>query len=145
FCSWCGASRFIPYIDIRVVYGMVNNPVWKQPWVNPHEGVHIFLTNGESLKMWSDESDVMYHLIAEAVGGWWRRDGSGKAAVVQRGPRDPEGWLKVLQSVGARAVTDYRNASMSEELWRIVEDVAAPADARAGAAVALGRSLGEDG
>lgn len=144
--SWCGRSRFIPYVDIRIIHGLVEGS-FEAFSMNPHvyEGLLVTLVSGESLRSESADSAEMYRLLGEAVDGWWRREGSVRAAMVRRGPRDPAGWLELLKAIDARASSDYRNASMADELWRIVEDVAAPPDARAGAAVALRRSLGDEG
>lgn len=140
--SWLGRSRFIAYADILVV-----NMAWA--WESgawQQRGVQITLVDGEvvSLPVRGGGAPI-YERISEAVEAWWRRDGALETALVQRGPRDARGWLRALRSIGARATADYRSASMADDLWRIVEDVAAPADARAGAAIALRGALGDEG
>jgi hypothetical protein len=135
--TWLGASRFIAYADILVVNGMFR---FAEPC-----GVQITLVYPEIVHLHMTEGALIYERIAEAVDAWWRRDGALETALVQRGPRDARGWLRALQGIGAKATSDYRSTSMADELWRIVEDVAAPADARAGAAAALRGALGDEG
>lgn len=139
--SWCGRTRFIPYHDILVV-NTVHRP-W-QP-TTPPVGVQLQLALGGALQLYMSDGAETYERIAEAVNAWWGRDGALRTALVQRGPHDARAWLRALRSLGARATVGYRNATVAEDLWRVVEDSAAPPDARAGAAAALGPSLGAEG
>jgi hypothetical protein len=149
--TWLGSSRFLPYAEIRVVHLLFANVYAQALYVSGRgtsgtSGVQITLVHGEVVPVeMSRRADLVYGRIAEAVDAWWRRDGAVQTALVQRGPRDPRGWLRALRGIGAKVTSDYRSASMADELWRIVEDVAAPADARAGAAVALRGGLGAEG
>ncbi len=62
------------------------------------------------------------------------------AALVGRGDRTYEAWVEALRDLGRDG--DYRAAALPpDELWRVLEDPAAEASARAGAAMALRTSL----
>jgi len=66
------------------------------------------------------------------------------AALVGRGSRKRSEWLDALLKM--RDASGYRAAVVrDEDLWRVVEDPAAPEDARAGAAVALRSGLDAEG
>jgi hypothetical protein len=67
------------------------------------------------------------------------------SAIVGKGTRTRSEWLAALEKLRA-AEGGYRDAVVrDEDLWRVVEDPAAPEDARAGAAMLLRRSLDEAG
>ncbi len=139
--SWLGRTRFIPYHDIYAV-----NTLYPRPGPDvPPVGVQLYLTDGRVLQLRMSDGAGMYERIAEAVNAWWGRDDALRTALVQRGPHDARAWLRALRSIGARASVGYRNATLADDLWRVVEDSAAPPDARAGAAAALGASLGAEG
>ncbi|MDB5213530.1 MAG: hypothetical protein JWO86_1457, partial [Myxococcaceae bacterium] len=74
-----------------------------------------------------------------------RARGGADAPVFARAGRDTAQWLRDV--AGATDVhASYRTPAIPpDELWRIVEDAAAPPTARAGAAVALRGGLDEDG
>jgi hypothetical protein len=139
--SWCGRSRFIPYSSIAIVSGLTSS--WQSP--DALQGIQLHLLSREVVRLWVDNADEIYERVEDAVLGWWRRDIAAKSALVARGSREASAWLRALDGIAAQTSVTYRTASMAEELWRIVEDVAAPADARAGAAVALRRSMGSEG
>lgn len=138
--SWFGRTRFLAYRDVLVVHTMQSSVMWNGPVV----GVQLVLAH-KTVQIVMPEGAETYERIAEAVDAWWQRDGSVRTALVHRGPHDARAWLRLLRGIGARATVGYRNATMADELWRTVEDDAAPSDARAGAAAALGRALGDDG
>jgi hypothetical protein len=66
------------------------------------------------------------------------------AALVGRGARTYDAWIDALRELGRDG--DYRAAALPpDELWRVLEDPAAEASARAGAAMALRTSLDGEG
>jgi len=139
--SWCGRKRFLPYHDIWMVNKVYPSLFQETPPV----GVQLYLSDGRVLQLRMSDGAETYERIAEAVNAWWGRDDALRTALVQRGPHDARAWLRALRSIGARASVGYRNATLADDLWRVVEDSAAPPDARAGAAAALGASLGAEG
>jgi hypothetical protein len=67
------------------------------------------------------------------------------AAVLARGDRTRDEWLRALEAMRVESTT-YRVGAMPEErLWGVVEDAGAAASARIGAAMVLSRSMGSDG
>jgi len=139
--SWCGRRRFIAYSEIAVINGLQcsteTSPALR--------GIQLRLTTDEAVVLWVEDAEQLYERAGEAVVAWWRREAAAQSALVARGGRDVQTWLRALDGIEAHASVSYRTASMAEELWRIVEDVSAPADARAGAAVALRRWIDDAG
>jgi hypothetical protein len=71
--------------------------------------------------------------------------GADVSALVARGTRPLTEWIESLKRLSKRE-GGYRDAVVREEdLWRLVEDPAAPEDARAGAALLLRQNLDEPG
>jgi hypothetical protein len=64
--------------------------------------------------------------------------------LLRRGGRGHREWLEDLRKLGS--ATGYRDGVVgNEDLWRVLEDPAAPQDARAGALSVLRGSLGDEG
>ncbi len=77
-----------------------------------------------------------------------RARATADATLFARAGRETAQWIRDVVRVGATDGTkaSYRTAAVPPDaLWRIVEDAAAPATARAGAAVALREGLDEEG
>ena len=71
--------------------------------------------------------------------------GADVAVLVARGERSTAEWRQALAALGEND-TGYRRAAIREEdLWRVVEDPRAAADARAGAARLLRKGLDDEG
>ena len=139
--SWAGRRQYISYSEVLLINGLVDSPRRERGLL----GVQIALVHGAPLRLWTSNAAQVYERLDEAVQAWWRRDAAERAALSGRRDRATGEWLSALQELAGAASTGYRESSVAEELWRIVEDVAAPLDARAGAAVALRRWIGEDG
>ena len=90
--------------------------------------------------------DAVYARIIEAVNAYRQRGPTPDVALlVGRGQRSHEEWRRALESL-THVDRGYRQVALrDEDLWRVVEDPRATADARAGAAVLLRRSLDEEG
>jgi hypothetical protein len=148
--SWWRSTRFIPYGEVARVdpfedSGMGNNRVaGLELLLKSKERVRIpILSKRSSIR---DELYLVHERIAEAIETWSRGEGAAHAAMVRRSGRGASDWVRALKGIGAFANADARTAPvLPEKLWRIVEDPAAPADARAGAAVALGMSVDDEG
>jgi len=68
---------------------------------------------------------------------------AGVEALVARGGRALDRWLRELRALAT--AREYREVTIdTERLWLVVGDVTAPAEARAGAAVALSPVLDAD-
>ena len=77
-----------------------------------------------------------------------RTRANADATLFARAGRETAQWVRDVVRAGAsdRNEASYRTAAVpSDALWRIVENAAAPATARAGAAVALRGALDEEG
>ena len=92
----------------------------------------------------ADEARKLVERITSQVEAH-RASTAADPAVFARSGRETEQWVRDV--VGAADVNaSYRTPAVPpDELWRIVEDAAAPATARAGAAVALRGALDEEG
>ncbi len=147
--KWLRRQRFIAYGDVDRI----------DPFEDPGSGksqtagLLVTLKGGETVRLpvmskratVRDEIFLLHERISEAIETWSRGEGVAHAALVRRAGREASQWVRALRGIGAFANADARTAPvMPEKLWRIVEDPAAPADARAGAAVALGQTADED-
>jgi hypothetical protein len=90
--------------------------------------------------------DAVQARIVEARAAFYERTPAADvSALVGKGTRTREEWLAALAKLRS-AEGGYRDAVVrDDDLWRLVEDPSAPADARGGAAMLLRRSLDEDG
>lgn len=148
--SWLRWKRFIGYGDMTLIRQYEDDGMGK----NRMLGIEITLKTGEIVRLpvqnqqggIRDQVAMVEERIAEAVDTWRRGSGYADAALVGRGGRAAGDWLRALKGIGAGANADARTAPvLPEKLWRIVEDPAAPPDARAGAAVALGATIDGEG
>lgn len=147
--TWLRYSRFIGYGDVARIDPYEDEGSGK----NKLAGLRLTMKSGEVVPIpvlakrssVRDEIYILHERIAQAIETWSRGEGVAHAALVRRGGRETSQWVRALRGIGAFANADARTAPvMPEKLWRIVEDPAAPADARAGAAVALGQSADEE-
>jgi len=94
----------------------------------------------------SQHRDAVLARISEAWRAFHARTPTADVtALVGRGSRTREEWFDSLAKLGAND-GGYREAVVREDdLWRVVEDPAAPEDARAGAMVVLRPKLDEAG
>ncbi|UQA61639.1 hypothetical protein [Polyangium aurulentum] len=149
--SQLGQRRFYRYDEIAGVdtwkRGLSKNRKW--------EGIALRLRSGEQVKIGvqtngdGPEHGERIHVITErvraAMESHRRGDPAADAALLGRGERDMDDWIRSLRAMGSGAAADHRTAPLDpERLWRIVEDPRATPDARVGAAVALGGSVDEN-
>ena len=103
--------------------------------------VHIDLRAGRSLEFRIDDGYAASRIVARLEHA--RAVGAAVAAEplearLGAAGRGPEDWLVELRRIGAGGDAAPRRATVQcEDLWRVLLRVAAPIDARAGAAVAL--------
>jgi hypothetical protein len=132
---WLGFERFHPYDRME---GLM-------PYNN---GVGLVMKSGKTVHVATSPArmrqspigamnrDAVVERIEEARRAFDAHRTSNAAALVARSGRTLDDWLAALRSLAGSA--DYREAAVPREaLWRIAEDPAAEATARAGAAVAL--------
>jgi hypothetical protein len=140
-----GGSRFIPLSDIEAIEPDGNNGIRIRCRSGKDELVRSTNKRESTARVASEQRDAILARLLEV----WRAHDPTKPPpdVVQllaRGGRSLSSWRTALD--GLRGETDYRRAPVREEdLWRVVEDAGAPADARAGAAAVLRHSLDEAG
>jgi hypothetical protein len=95
----------------------------------------------------SGDREALFARVEERLSQLAHAEAAGHAAVlVAPGGRSVQEWSKALGAVGGADAGDYRSAAVPpSELWRIVLDPSSVAGVRAGAAVALRRSLDDEG
>lgn len=129
--TWLNQRRFVPFGEIVQIRDR-----------------ELLLASGERLALAQPTGrvtrDVMVERMREAFDAFHARGaGADVAPLLSRGDRSAKEWLDHLRALRD---ADYRTRAIREEdLWRIVEDPAAPEDARAGAAALLRSSLDDDG
>lgn len=147
--SWLRSRRFVAYGDVARIDTYVEEGRSK----NSMCGLLVLLKSGDTVRIpimgsrqqERDELHMVHERISEALDTWSRGEGVAHAALVRRGGRAPSQWVQALRGIGAGANADARTAPVvPERLWRIVEDPSAPADARAGAAVALAQTADDE-
>ncbi len=133
--QWIRRSRFIGYGEIARIDPFEDAGSGKHKVA----GLELTLRSGEKVRLpvmskrstVRDEVYIVHERITQAVETWSRGEGVAHAALVRRAGREPSQWVRALRGIGAFANADARTAPvMPEKLWRIVEDPAAPADAR---------------
>ena len=94
----------------------------------------------------TQHGDAVHARIAEAYAAFRAHPSAADvSALVGKGTRTRAEWLSALATL-RDAQGGYRDAVVrDDDLWRVVEDPSAPADARAGAAMLLRRSLDDEG
>jgi hypothetical protein len=146
FVSWLGLSRFVSYADIRRVRALP-------------EGVGLELANGATffvrtagLRENRDGTVVRGAFLDHPYTIAARIEEAQRAYLLARAADDPAAlappgddlkeWVARMRRLGTGDGSAYRAAAVSREtLWRIAENAAAPAAARAGAIIALSPSL----
>ncbi len=133
--SWLGWKHFYPYEEIVSVL--------------PYEhGITLALKSGKTVNIATSPArrttiplvamnrDAVAMRIDEAMTAFAQHRGADATAMVARGGRTVTEWLEALRALAS--ASDYRQSALPREaLWRVAEDPAAEATARAGAAVAL--------
>lgn len=138
--AWLGRRRFVPLDEIRACRASSRVRV-SRAW----RTVLLTLRSGEVIELYVRRGafdDGRAEAIAERVRGALdaRRGGdvAARAALLARGERPVDEWLRAARGIGAGANAGMRVAPVEEDaLWRIVEDPTVEGSARVGAAVAL--------
>ena len=132
---WLGRSRFYPHAETRAATVYDESIAMKR-----QHGVLVVRQNGERVRLPTGQSEIgaiaarqLCQRINEAAG--LARSGVPGTTAVQRGERALVDWITDLRRQGAGATGHRTAATPPDVLLRLVEDSAAPAESRAGAAV----------
>jgi hypothetical protein len=145
---WLWRKRLIPMAQIAGVERIDD----RQLWLRLRDGSgHMLFTsmhrkNNLGTSFAKQHGDAVQARIAEAHQAFLAHASAADvSALVAKGTRTREEWLAALGKL-RDAQGGYRDAVVrDDDLWRLVEDPSAPADARGGAALLLRRSLDEEG
>jgi hypothetical protein len=149
--SWLSKKEFWSYGDIADVNRFLDQSMWrKQKWM----GVELQLRSGERVRLpitsknglQTSQLDLIIERIREAMESHRQGEPAADTALLARQARPVADWIQSLRAIGSGAHVDHRTAPVGpERLFRIVEDPSLAPSMRAGAAVALGASLDEEG
>ncbi len=149
--SWLGKKEFWSYGEIASVNRFLDlNIGRKHKW----QGVELTLRSAERVRLpiasrngfQQTQLDLILERIREAMDSHRQGEPAADTALLARQARPVADWIKSLRAIGSGAHVDHRTAPVApERLFRIVEDPSLAASTRAGAAVALGASLDEEG
>jgi hypothetical protein len=150
--TWFWRKNFWSWADVKQIQTYVDSSFWSSN--NRWRGVELVLRSGASVRfpivqgrsLDTGQLTLILERMRQAKESHDRGDASSEAALLERHERDIPGWIAALRAIGSGANQDHRTAPVvPEKLWRIVEDPAATAAARAGAAVALSAAIDEGG
>lgn len=135
--TWLTRFRFVRFADVSTV-------------TRTARGATLLLTSGERLliprAVGEPGTDAMIARVQEAL-DVHRTAGKGAApdtlALLARGDRDVRSWLEHLR--GLRGEGYRTSATRDDDLWRVIENPSAGADARAGAALLMRPRLDDAG
>lgn len=147
--DWRDSKRYVAFADLE------DAPVYLEAVMGKElVGVALELRKGGPIKVPIGENQFgadrqaaeLSRRIRAGLAVHRRREQGDDSSLLARGSRSPEAWLQRLRNLGEGANAGPREAPIPvERLWRIVENPAVDASARAGAAVALGGKLDEEG
>jgi hypothetical protein len=144
--KWLFTKRFIPMSQITAVTRADDRAIRFHLSSGESVVVHTSMRGKYKTARAPQHRDAVLARVAEALAAFRARGASvDVSALVGRGTRTKNEWLDALRKLRAGG-GGYRSALVrDDDLWRVVEDPAAPADERAGAAMVLRRSLDESG
>ena len=127
-----GEQRFVSYASMKGVFAAGGHTIV----LSMREGADLRFTVGPGAER-GHLRDTLVEQLEEARNAFSPDAGGPSAeALVDPGGRTPQRWLRDVRSLAN--ARDYRETRLDEErLWRVVDDAAASAGVRAGAAVAL--------
>ncbi|HEY8074764.1 MAG TPA: hypothetical protein VIF62_11655 [Labilithrix sp.] len=144
--KWLWRARFIPMSRIRSANTMGDRAIALELTNGERVVVHTSMPQKNRSALPPQHRDAVLARVLEAL-ETFREHGTAVdvSALVRRGSRSHGEWLEALRKLGA-GEGGYREAALREDdLWRVVEDPGAPADARAGAAMVLKNTLDDAG
>ncbi len=144
--KWLWRARFVPMSSIGYVSAVDDRAIALDLVSGERVLVYTSMRQRYRSEGAPQHRDAVLARIREAL-ETFRAHGAAVdvSALVRRGSRSHTEWLDALRKLSG-GEGGYREAAVREEdLWRVVEDPAAPADARAGAAMVLKASLDDAG
>ena len=134
---WLGRRRFIPF---RKIIAVSRTPLGLTLVLDGGGLTEILLAPNEAAV--PPERDLLIERISAGVGLEKTLTRVDEEALLARGSRDLDTWVRELQAIGTEDSAGYRGLAIPRErLWEIVENPAADPSAREGAAIALHASL----
>lgn len=139
FLRWLGNKQFIPFSSIGQI-------------TKTKVGVELFLRTGRHHEIQLTQKDgaaeaQLAALVARIEAGMAAQQGRTRAeeeALLTRGGRDLETWLREMRALGTGAGGYRVMAIARERLWDIIENPSADPSAREGAALALSSTLDDE-
>ena len=150
--TWFWRKSFWSWAEVKQIQTYVDSSFWSSN--NRWRGVELVLRSGASVRfpivqgrsLDTGQMTLILERMRQAKESHDRGDAASEAALLERHERDIPAWIAALRAIGSGANQDHRTAPVvPEKLWRIVEDPAATAAARAGAAVALSTAIDAGG
>lgn len=136
---WLGRRRFIPF---RKIIAVSRTPLGLTLVLDGGRLTEILLAPNEAAV--PPERDLLIERISAGVGLEKTLSRADEEAILGRGGRDLDTWVRELQALGTEDSAGYRGLAIPRErLWEIVENPAAEPSAREGAAIALHAALDE--
>lgn len=134
---WLGRRRFIPF---RKIIAVSRTPLGLTLIVDGGRLTEIRLAPNEAAV--GPERDLLIERVSAGIAATKTGSRADEEALLARGDRDLDGWLRELHAIGTEDSAGYRGLAIPRErLWEIVENPAADPSAREGAAIALHASL----
>ncbi len=143
FLRWAGNKRFLAFASMRAV-------------TKTNTGAELELRDGRRIALQLTYKDApdnretvrLVERIEQGLAALEARthDAGADESLLARGERDLATWLRDMRALGAGDVGGYRvNAIPEDRLWTVIENPAADASAREGAALALHARLDDAG
>jgi hypothetical protein len=141
FMRWLGNKRFIPFSAIEIVSGSkVGVDLFLR---GDHRHVEIRLSQKDGGR--EAEVNALCARIKQGIAAHSGLTRADEEAFLARTGRDLDTWVREMRALGAGEMGGYRAAAIPRErLWAVVENPAADASAREGAALALSVGLDAD-
>ncbi len=162
YVRWLWQKRFIPIEEIASVsvvegdYAFNGYPIYVRMKLKSGPDVDLFVQFGRKLGGRSTKlgqftrmrAEILAERISEALTGGGKGSSSvleWDASLLAQGERAIEEWVGALRGIAAKTATFREPGAIMDQLWTVLEDVQAPAEKRAAAAVALSPHLDEGG
>lgn len=130
---WLSRERFVSFAELDELADIPHGVLL----VHRGERIPVIVTDTQE----SDEAnrgDALRRAVRHAYARHRHRGGADASSVLARGHRDPDRWISHLEELGA--CEGYREVSLTlDALWAVLDGSAAPASARAGAALLLSK------
>ncbi len=136
---WAGRRRFIPF---SALVSAESTPLGVKLELED-DAIEIRL--GHRADSFGARREAMLARIEEGMEAHRALEPAEDAALLARGTRSLDDWMRDLEALGLGDAGGYRTIAMPRErLWAVLENARAEASAREGAALALRSSLHDD-